>query len=444
MVFYFTIFSVSFSYTFIGDDILKYFRTDGIRGEAYTELTLTLAYLIGLFFRNSEKKVVIGMDTRESSPVIASAIYDGLNGCKDISFAGVIPTPGLMYYTLVNNCIGIMITASHNPYQDNGIKIVDSGRKITKELSEEIEKFIERKNIFTYNNDKKNNLEIDYSVNKLYLEFLKSKMVKNDLKILFDGANGAYSYILKELFKENEIINCNPNGKNINYKCGSTDLSSLIHELKVRDYDIGVAFDGDGDRIMVVDKYNRIYEGDFLTYIFALDLFDNNLLTGKTVVYTEIVNPGIINRLTDLGIYTVITEVGDHNISKALEREYVLGGESSGHIINKTILPFGDGLSNALQLIKILSSSNKKLHEYTYDVKMHYTKTINIYFENNDFDITKKLKDKVTKFANRKNINVILRKSGTEKAIRIFIYQPSSKWMNHNISKVLRMVKNDR
>ena len=122
---------------------MKYFRTDGIRGEAYTELTLTLAYLIGLFFRNSEKKVVIGMDTRESSPVIASAIYDGLNGCKDISFAGVIPTPGLMYYTLVNNCIGIMITASHNPYKDNGIKIVDSGYKITKDFSQEIEKFIE-------------------------------------------------------------------------------------------------------------------------------------------------------------------------------------------------------------------------------------------------------------------------------------------------------------
>lgn len=203
-----------------------------------------------------------------------------------------------------------------------------------------------------------------------------------------------------------------------------------------------MAFDGDGDRIMVVDKYNRIYEGDFLTYIFAVDLLKKEMLAGKTVVYTEVVNPGIINKLNDLGIYTVITEVGDHHISKALEREYVLGGESSGHIINKTVLPFGDGLANALELIKILASSEKKLHEYTYEVKLYYSKTINLYFESNDFEISKKLRDKINKYAVRKKINLILRKSGTEKAIRIFIYQPSSRGINHNISKIVRMIKN--
>ena len=421
---------------------MKYFRTDGIRGEAYTELTLTLAYLIGLFFRNSEKKVVIGMDTRESSPDIAYAIYEGLKGHNDVSFAGVIPTPGLMYYTLENNCIGIMITASHNPYKDNGIKIIDSGHKISKDFSEEIEKFIDLKKDINFNLNDKATLDIDYSIVKKYITFLKDRMVENNLKIIFDGANGAYSYILKELFKENEIINCNPNGKNINDKCGSTDLSSLIREIKVKGFDIGMAFDGDGDRIMVVDKYNRIYEGDFLTYIFAVDLLKKEMLAGKTVVYTEVVNPGIINKLNDLGIYTVITEVGAHHISKALEREYVLGGESSGHIINKTVLPFGDGLANALELIKILASSEKKLHEYTYEVKLYYSKTINLYFESNDFEISKKLRDKINKYAVRKKINLILRKSGTEKAIRIFIYQPSSRGINHNISKIVRMIKN--
>ena len=423
---------------------MKYFRTDGIRGEAYTELSLTLAYQIGLFFKNSEKKIVIGMDTRESSPDIAMAIYEGLKGCKDVSFAGVIPTPGLMYYTLVNKCIGIMITASHNPYRDNGIKIVDSGYKITKAFSDEIEAFIELKKDVSYSIVENNNLEIDYSIVKEYVSFLKNRMINNDLKILFDGANGAYSYILKELFKENEIINCTPNGKNINDKCGSTDLSSLIKELKVRGYDIGIAFDGDGDRIMVVDKYNRIYEGDFLTYIFAVNLLEKDMLTGKTVVYTEVVNPGIINKLNDLGIYTIITEVGDHHISKALEREYILGGESSGHVINKTIVPFGDGLSNALELIKILATTSKKLYEYTYDVKMYYSKTVNIYFSDNDFEISKKLKDKINKYANKKKIHLILRKSGTEKAVRIFIYQPTSRKINNHISKVVRMIKNAR
>ena len=115
----------------VGDDIVKYFRTDGIRGEAYTELTLQLSYLIGLFFKSYKKTLVIGMDTRVSSPDIAQAIYDGLEGHQDVRFAGVIPTPGLMYYSLENNCVGIMITASHNPYKDNGIKIIEDGHKIS-------------------------------------------------------------------------------------------------------------------------------------------------------------------------------------------------------------------------------------------------------------------------------------------------------------------------
>lgn len=421
---------------------MKYFRTDGIRGEAYTEVTLDLAYLIGLFFKDYEKSIVIGMDTRASSPDIALAIYEGLKGCKDVRFAGVIPTPGLMYYSLQNDCIAIMITASHNPYKDNGIKVIDNGHKITKSLSEEIERFIELNQNTKYIKEN-SDMPIDYSITKTYLDFLKSRKIDNDLKIIYDGANGAYSYILKELFSEEEIINCTPNGQNINYKCGSTDLSSLIHELKVRKYDIGIAFDGDGDRIMVVDKYNRIYEGDFLTYVFAINLYDQNLLTGNTVVFTEIVNPGIINRLKDIGIEAVITEVGDHHISKALERTYVLGGESSGHIINKTILPFGDGLNNALELIKVLTNNKKKLHEYCYDVKFYYSKTINIYF-NEDFEISKKVKEKAEKYASRKKLYLILRKSGTEKAVRIFIYKETSKGINKNINKIVKMIQNDK
>ena len=420
---------------------MKYFRTDGIRGEAYTELTLQLSYLIGLFFKDYKKPIVIGMDTRASSPDIAQAIYDGLEGHEDIRFAGVIPTPGLMYYTLENKCIGIMITASHNHYKDNGIKIIEDGYKINKDFCEDIERFIELNKYLTYNNTNKKTMEINSSINNAYVNYLRQRMIDNKLKIIFDGANGAYSFILKELFNQHEIINCEPNGENINFKCGSTDLSSLIHKLKVRKYDIGIAFDGDGDRIMVVDKNNRVYEGDFLTYIFALDLFKNGLLTGNTVVYTEVVNPGIVNKLNSLGIYTIITEVGDHNISKALEREYVLGGESSGHIINKTLLPFGDGLSNALELIRVLETNNKRLHEYSYDVKFYFSKSLNIYFDNDDFEITKKLRDKIEKFAAKRKINLILRKSGTEKAIRIFIYQPSSKGMNANINKIVKMIK---
>lgn len=420
---------------------MKYFRTDGIRGEAYTEVSLKLAYLIGLFYKDNKKDIVIGIDTRESSHDIASAIYQGLSGKENIRFAGVIPTPGLMYYCLQKHAIGIMITASHNPYKDNGIKIIDCGYKITKKECEKIEGFIEENKDIIYTQEDIE-LDIDYSVRDIYMDFLSDKIINTNLKIIFDGANGAFSYILKELFKSNEVINCNPNGKNINDNCGSTNLSSLIHEIKVRYADLGIAFDGDGDRIIVVDKYNRIYEGDFLTYIFARDLFDRNMLTGNTVVFTEIVNPGIVKKLNELGIYTMITEVGDNHITKALERNYVLGGESSGHIINKTITPFGDGLSNALELIKILTTNNIKIQEYTYDVKMYYSRITNLYFKDYDFEITKKLRDKIEKYSRKKKITLILRKSGTEKAIRIFIYQPSSVGMNKHMTKIVRMIKN--
>ena len=125
-----------------------------------------------------------------------------------------------------------------------------------------------------------------------------------------------------------------------------------------------------------------------------------------------------------------------------MDREYVLGGESSGHIINKTLLPFGDGLSNALELIRILNTNEKKLHEYSYEVKFYFSKSLNLYFDDSDFDISKKLRDKIEKFALKKKINLILRKSGTEKAIRIFIYQPSSKGLNAHINKIVKMIKN--
>ena len=215
-------------------------------------------------------------------------------------------------------------------------------------------------------------------------------------------------------------------------------------ELDIYLPDIGIAFDGDGDRIMVVDKYNRIYEGDFLTYVFATNLHQQKLLIGNTVVYTEVVNPGIVDRLKDMGIEVVITEVGDHHISKALEREYVIGGESSGHIINKTILPFGDGLNNALELIKVLTNNPKKLHEYSFEIKFYYSKTINIYLKNNDFEISKKLREKVERYASKHKFHLVLRKSGTEKAIRIFIYKKVNKGINKNINKIVKMIENDK
>lgn len=422
---------------------MKYFRTDGIRGEAYTVLTLEIAYLIGKYYKNSNKKIVIGMDTRKSSPDFAKAIINGLDNNKNVSFAGVIPTPGLMYYSLCNDTVAIMITASHNLYKDNGIKIIENGYKITKETIKEIEEFIDLNQDFKYEN-KDVDLVVDSSVIDFYKTKIKENIIKHDLKIIFDGANGAFSYILKELFDNDILINCEPNGTNINEQCGSTDLTLLIRALKEKVYDIGIAFDGDGDRIIVVDKNNKIYEGDFLTYIFAIDLLEDGNLTSNTVVFTEVTNPGIIEKLNSLGVYTVITEVGDHNIIKAMNREYILGGESSGHIINKNIVPFGDGLLNALQFIKVLTKRNKKLYEYSNELKLYYAKSYNVYFNNSNINLSNKVKTKIEKYANRRKKYIIVRKSGTENVIRIFIYQKSSKGINKTIYKIVKMIKNDQ
>ena len=213
---------------------MKYFKTDGIRGEAYTELTLDLAYKIGLYFSNIKKQVVIGIDTRESSPEIAYAIYKGITNKENVIYAGVIPTPGLMYYSMIHNCFGIMVTASHNLYKDNGIKIIENGAKISKELMYDIEFFIEENTKIEYKEEFKNDLTIDKNAVNEYIEFIKDRKGNTNFNVLFDGANGAYSYILKELFDYDDLINCTPNGKNINLNCGSTDVSDLIHQLKVR------------------------------------------------------------------------------------------------------------------------------------------------------------------------------------------------------------------
>ena len=421
---------------------MKYFKTDGIRGEAYTELTLDLAYKIGLFFSNIKKQVVIGVDTRESSPEIAHAIYKGIGNKTKVIYAGIIPTPGLMYYSLNHDCFAIMVTASHNLYKDNGIKIVENGAKISKELMSDIEFFIDENINIEYKEEFKEDLITDKTVVNEYIDFIKGRIGNNRIDVLFDGANGAYSYILKELFDYDNLINCSPNGKNINLNCGSTDVSDLIHQLKLRKKELGIAFDGDGDRMIVVDKFNRVYQGDFLTYVYAVDLNQRGLLEGKTVVLTEISNPGILERLTSIGLYPIIVSVGDQNVTAALNNGYVIGGESCGHIINKTILPFSDGLANSIELVNLLKNNSKQLYEYLFDVKLYYYKNINIKIDENT-TITTKTKSRINRFVKRKKIHLITRYSGTEKVLRLYLYQKNIKHIEHNILRIMKMIKND-
>ena len=194
--------------------------------------------------------------------------------------------------------------------------------------------------------------------------------------------------------------------------------------------------------MIVVDKFNRVYQGDFLTYVYAVDLNQKGLLEGKTVVLTEISNPGILERITSIGLYPIIVSVGDQNVSAALNNGYVIGGESCGHIINKTILPFSDGLVNAIELVKLLQENSKQLHEYLFDVNLYYYKNINIKIDENT-NITTKTKNRINRFVKRKKIHLITRYSGTEKVLRLYLYQKNIKNIEHNILRIMKMIKND-
>ena len=412
---------------------MKYFGTDGIRGEAYQDLTLSLAYKLGCAVDTFNTEIIIGMDTRYSSIDLAKALMSGIKK-NNVRFAGVIPTSGLMYYSLKHNVLAIMITASHNPYQDNGFKVIDCGCKLSEAKQSKLEELIDNNNEQYI--DQKIDLKIDEEILKDYYCLLDKYYCKSKYKILFDAANGCYSQILKKYYS-NHIINCKPDGFNINDKCGSTNVSQLIEKVKEKDYDYGFAFDGDGDRVILVDKFNRVYDGDFLVYLMAKNLKEEKLLQNNTIVLSEITNPGLLEKLTEIDIQYIITPVGDANIFKAMSNGYILGAEPSGHIINQLVLPFGDGLLNAFQIINILNH-NEFSKEYN---------QINMFFsikENLKYQSTKPLNmnlinKKIQKFNNQNRI-VIVRKSGTEKVIRITLFQRYKSGIYKNLNKIKKRV----
>lgn len=412
---------------------MKYFGTDGIRGKAYQELTLSLAYRLGVALNVFEADIIIGIDTRFSSLDLAKALFKGINNSKKVKFAGVIPTSGLIAYSLNHQSLAVMITASHNPYQDNGFKIIDKGSKLSEQKQLLVEKIIDDTNEENINLDF--DLVIDESILNEYYQLLDNNFYKSKYKVLFDAAHGCYSKILDKYHFD--VINNNPNGFNINENCGSTDVTNLIQKVKEENYDYGIAFDGDGDRIILVDCFNRIYNGDFILYLFAIELKKQNLLLGNTVVVSEMTNPGILERFDTINIQYITTPVGDINISKAMVNGYVLGGEPSGHIINNNIIPFGDGLINAFYLLKILDNINLN-NEYQ-KVSMYFSINYNLVYKAKsqlDFYCINKI---VKKYSNSNQI-LIIRKSGTEKVIRITLFQKSKVGLDKKIKLITRKV----
>ncbi len=403
----------------------KYFGTDGIRGEANYFFKDNLAYKVGNSLRVfNENLVVIGMDTRESSDDISKNITLGaIKAGKNVISLGVVPTPALSFISKKLQAIGVMVTASHNPYHDNGIKVFDKGEKLFLEKEKMIEDIIDKNEVVEYVNGeilKKDNI-LD-----LYLSLYEP--IKTDLKIAFDTANGATSAFCHKIFydkvKEGYYLFNEPNGKNINDNCGSTHIDNLRNFVLNNKLDLGVAYDGDGDRLLTIDELGNVISGDKLIYAFASYLKKNGMLNYNHVVLTTMSNLGIIKALKDLEIEVSLTDVGDKYVLEEITKNnYSLGGEASGHIINYDFLNTGDGLFNSYFLLKIITEEKKSLYELTKDLVEYPSEMVNIRIKKDyilEIDEVKNVISEAKKALSDVG-KVIVRKSGTEPLVRVLV-----------------------
>ncbi|MBQ3253998.1 MAG: phosphoglucosamine mutase, partial [Acholeplasmatales bacterium] len=351
---------------------MKYFGTDGIRGIPGKTLSLDLMKKIGksLHLLNNTK-VLIAYDTRITKDIVLSSLLEGLLD-TDIKplVLGVLSTPALIYYSRLYQATAIMITASHNPYYDNGIKIINKGNKLTKLEEEKIEEYIA-------------SLEIKKFKNIEYLSFLKLISKKTNLKIALDLANGSLYKIAKDVFQNITnnllIIGDKPNGYNINDNLGSTHPDILKKVVLDNNFDIGFSFDGDGDRVICIDKNGTIINGDIIIYIIAKYLKLNNKLNKNKVVLTIMSNPGIIEAFKKLDIDVIEASVGDKNVYEEISKHSLsIGGEESGHIIISEYSNTGDGLLSAIILLNTLIDNNTTIEQEIKDIFLYHINYVNI------------------------------------------------------------------
>ena len=384
---------------------MKFFNTDGIRAKAIDLISSNLVTKIGQFLASKSKRILIGYDTRESSPIIVDLLINGIvTQGVDIDIVGVCPTP-LISYILQNEKYdyGINVTASHNPYYDNGIKIFDSSaNKISSNIIEDIKNHLD----MNHPVELKDLGKIRY-INKYQEYFLsfKENLINNKLKIVFDLSNGAFSSFKDYFYKFNiKTINDEPNGKNINDQVGALFPFNLQKKVKEENFDYGFCFDGDGDRVILVTKDN-IYDGDDLIYYLAKEL------NYQKVVVTKQSNLGLIKALEEKGIDVEVVDIGDIKVlNKMKEENAPLGGEASGHLLFLNH-PYSDSLYSSSLLIKLLNEKSI----YSFDKYLTFNKNINIY------DKLYLQKEEIISFLESKfpKEQLLFRESGTEDVFRI-------------------------
>ena len=427
----------------------KYFGTDGMRGIPNKILTTNLVMKIGSALKSLDNKdICVATDTRLSKDMLSSALISGaLAMNNDVHYLGVIPTPALIYYSYLKKYTGVMITASHNPYTDNGIKLLNKGYKLTPEEESLVESLMD--------NPSSPTLEVGKLINEeegalnTYLDFVSKHIVKSKLKIAIDCANGATYKTAPLLFSkvtDDLVVICNnPDGYNINNNCGSTHLDLLKKTVIENNCDLGFAFDGDGDRVLCVDYKGNVVDGDMLIYLLAMYLKSKNKLNKDTVVLSIMSNLGLLHKLEEKGIKVIETPVGDKYIAKELfNNNLSIGGENSGHIIVPEVLHTGDGVLNAILITNLLTETNTTISSWFKDINMYSDKMVNIRV--NDKSKVLNSKELLTRVEDiKKELNndckIIIRASGTEDLIRVSVMARSEELVNNYSSELVDLVR---
>ena len=448
----------------------RYFGTDGIRRIANTELSPVLVYKVAkagayILSKHSDHtpNILIGRDTRISGTLIESAMVAGfLSYGANVKLLGVASTPSVAYLTKkLNADASVVISASHNTYEFNGVKYFSNkGMKIPDEIEEEIEEIMDSDKLeeLTAKNDKIGVSEYKQEYIEEYINFIEgifrediNKNNNSNFKVGIDVANGATYKIAERIFKDlginYEIINNNPNGININQNCGSTHLENLKKLVIEHKLDLGIAYDGDGDRCLAVDELGNEIDGDIFLSITSKYLKEKGELRKDTVVATVMSNLGLNKYASSNNISLKQTKVGDRYVLEEMLKEgYNLGGEQSGHIIFLDYNPTGDGILTSLMLIKILLEKNKKLSELSKIINIYPQVLVNAKVASDkkfDYEKDEEIKLAIEKLEKEfeGNGRVLIRTSGTEPLVRVMIEGENQDYIRKKATELANLIE---
>lgn len=443
----------------------KYFGTDGVRGIANKELTPELAFKLGRYggyvlsqHEDSSRKprVLVGRDTRISGEMLEQALIAGLLSVGiEVFQLGVISTPGVAYLTRLQKAsAGVMISASHNPAEDNGIKFFGAdGFKLVDDQEAEIEALLDAEEDTLPRPSAEGLGSLDEFPEGLlkYSQFLVQSIPGDlaDMTVCLDAANGATATAVNRVFADLETdfytMGTSPNGLNINDGVGSTHPEALAEMVVEKGADAGLAFDGDGDRIIAVDELGRIIDGDKIMYICAKYLAEKKRLKKDTIVTTVMSNLGFHKAVEEIGLKDVVTQVGDRYVLEEMRKnDYNFGGEQSGHMIFLDYNTTGDGMLSGIQLLNVMKQTGKKLSELADEVTIYPQKLVNIRVtdKNGAMEVPaiKAVVEQAEAEMNGEG-RILVRPSGTEPLLRVMAEAPTQEKVDYYVDKIAEVVR---